>query len=79
MAQLIVRNIEDDIKEKLKALANSHGISMEEEAREIIRRAVMNQGSENKLGTSISSRFKDCGLDSDIEEFRGQEARPLNF
>lgn len=79
MAQLIVRNIEDDIKEKLKALAISHGTSMEEEAREIIRRAVLKQDNNIKLGSSISSRFKGRGLDQDLEEFRGQDARPVDF
>lgn len=79
MAQLIVRNIEDDIKEKLKALASSHGTSMEEEARAIIRRAVMSQDEKVQLGSSISERFAKCGLDEDLEELKGQEAKPVIF
>ena len=40
MAQVIVRNIEDDVKAGLKQRATFHGWSMEEEVRQILRRAV---------------------------------------
>ena len=40
MAQVIVRNIEDDVKKGLKERASQHGWSMEEEVRQILRRAV---------------------------------------
>ena len=40
MASLSVRKIEDDIYERLRARAKKHGVSMEEEARRIIHRAV---------------------------------------
>jgi plasmid stability protein len=40
MASLSVRRIDDDVYEKLKARAADRGISMEEEVREILRRAV---------------------------------------
>ena len=37
MAQIIVRNIEDDVKERIKALAKRHGRSVEEEDRKSTR------------------------------------------
>jgi plasmid stability protein len=40
MAQVIVRNLEDDVKAVLKRRAKQHGWSMEEEVRQILRRAV---------------------------------------
>ncbi len=40
MASLSVRRIEDDVYERLRARARQHGVSMEEEARRIIHRAV---------------------------------------
>ena len=40
MATLTIRNLDDALKERLRALAASHGRSMEEEAREILRRAI---------------------------------------
>jgi plasmid stability protein len=40
MAQVVVRNIDDDIKENLKRMDSQHGWSMEEGVRQILRRAV---------------------------------------
>jgi hypothetical protein len=40
MAQLVVRNIEDHVKEGLRARAVTHGRSLEEEVRVILRSAV---------------------------------------
>jgi antitoxin FitA len=39
MAQLIVRNIENEVKARLQRRAKRHGRSMEEEVREILRDA----------------------------------------
>ena len=39
MAQIVVRNLEDDVKEKLRRRAAAHGCSMEEEVRSILRAA----------------------------------------
>ena len=36
MAQLVVRNLPDDVKERLKARAKRHGRSLEAEVREIL-------------------------------------------
>jgi antitoxin FitA len=40
MASLSVRKLEDEIYEKLRRRASEHGVSMEEEARRILARAV---------------------------------------
>ncbi len=40
MASLSVRRIDDGVLEKLRVRAAEHGVSMEEEVRQIIRRAV---------------------------------------
>lgn len=40
MASLSVRKIDDDLYERLKVRAAEHGVSMEEEVRQILRRAV---------------------------------------
>ena len=39
MAQFIVRDLEDDVKARLKRRAERHGRSMEEEVRNILRNA----------------------------------------
>ena len=40
MASLSVRRINDDVYERLRVRAAKHGISMEEEVRQILKRAV---------------------------------------
>jgi len=40
MASLSVRRIDDGVMERLRVRAAEHGVSMEEEVRQIIRRAV---------------------------------------
>lgn len=44
-ATLTIRNLDDDVKQKLRLRAASHQRSMEAEAREILARAV-NEGAE---------------------------------
>ena len=38
MASIAIHNLDDDIKKRLRVRAAEHGRSMEEEAREILRR-----------------------------------------
>jgi antitoxin FitA len=63
MAQLVVRNIENEVKAKLQRRAKRHGRSMEEEVREILRDATKSESGDRKgLGTRIASRFRKIGL-----------------
>jgi len=43
MASITIRNIEDGLKARLKARAAEHGLSMEEEARQILRGSLDNR------------------------------------
>jgi plasmid stability protein len=82
MAQLLVRNLEDDVKAKLQKRARRHGRSTEEEVREILRNAVKEKAErEEGLGTRIARRFAKVGLrpGEDIPEQRGYPARPAEF
>ena len=77
MAQFIVRNIEDDIRDKLRARARLHGWSMEEEIRNILRKAAMERNNTQQgLGSRIAGRFAKHGLSEDIQELRGQPIEP---
>jgi plasmid stability protein len=79
MAQLVVRNIEDALKERLRRRAKQHGRSMEEEVRDILRNALNRERqSSDGLGTRLARRFKGRGLDFDIPEIRG-EIHPAKF
>lgn len=80
MAQLLVRNVEDDVKEKLQRRAQRHGHSTAEEVREILRNAVRDEGgTAEPLGSRLARRFASIGLDEDIPELRGQPPTPAEF
>lgn len=80
MAQLVVRNIEDDVKERLQGRASRHGRSLEEEIREILRDAVKGEGQKpRKLGTEIAARFRGIGFEAEIPEWRGYPVQPAQF
>lgn len=80
MAQVIVRNIEEEVKNGLKARASQHGWSMEEEVRQILRRAVIEDVQiRPKLGSRIAARFADVGLTEALPEMRGEHIEPMDF
>lgn len=82
MAQLIVRNLESEVKTKLQRRAKRHGRSMEEEVREILRDATKAETSNRKgLGTEIAALFRDFGLKDgeEIREFHDLHIEPAKF
>ena len=80
MAQLVVRNIEESVKSRLRRRAAQRGRSMEEEVRDILRDAVKEEETTaGGLGTEISSLFKKVGLKKDISRLRGHKIRPVSF
>jgi plasmid stability protein len=80
MAQLLVRQLDDDVKEKLQERARRNGRSTAEEVREILRNAVKSEGAPPVgLGTRLAARFRGIGLDEEIPELRGYPAEPADF
>ena len=80
MAQLVVRNIETEVKSRLQRRAKRRGRSMEEEVRDILRNAAKEEDTPvGGLGTEIASLFTKVGLDTDIPELRGHEIKPASF
>lgn len=80
MAQILVRNINDDIKDRLRKRAIRHGTSMEAEVRSILANALKPQKSTTgSLGTAIADRFSTIGLDTPLPELRGQVISPVAF
>ena len=62
MASITIRNLDDDVKTRLRIRAAEKGRSMEEEARLILREAVGREEAPAKgLGTAIHERFKPLG------------------
>jgi antitoxin FitA len=78
MAQLLVRNLDDDVKERLRQRAARRGHSMEEEVRDILRAAADQDlpPVSLPLGTRISQRFAGLGLTIEFPELRGEAASP---
>ena len=80
MVQLVVRQIEEEVKTRLKRRAASHGRSMEEEVRHILRNAVKDDNRPvTRLGSRIAARFRPDGLTTDLPELHGQPVRAANF
>ena len=80
VSQRLVRQLDDDIKARLKRRAARHGLSMEEEARRILRQALEDEGPPRAgLGSRIAARFARTGLDTAVAELRGQRVRPPDF
>ncbi len=81
VAQIIVRNLEEDVRDRLREIAAAHGRSMEEEVREILRAAVLKADAPatKGLGSRWVERFGGCALDEGVEELRGQPGRAADF
>jgi antitoxin FitA len=69
VAQILIRKLDDEAKERLKARARKSGRSLEAEARVILEDAAGGQpkrrrrpGKEKGFGTLMHERFKKVGL-----------------
>jgi plasmid stability protein len=79
MASITIRNLDDDLKAQLRVVAASHGRSMEEEARTILRLALSRQEKSGGLGSRIHARFSSLeGADMTLPERKGK-ARAASF
>ncbi len=61
MASITIRNLDDDVKRRLRVRAAEHGRSMEEEARDILRQVVGQPSVSRDLGQTIHARFAALG------------------
>jgi len=68
MAQLIVRNLEDEVVQALKERAGRHGTSAEAEHREILRQALLQRLVEDPKAVLLD--MPDVGEDADFERLR---------
>jgi len=57
MAALTIRNVDDSLKQSLRIRAAQHGVSMEEEARRILREAFVRVSPTQPLGQRLKQRF----------------------
>ena len=61
MASITIRNLDDDVKRRLRVRAAEHGRSMEEEVRDILRLSVSSPEAPRNLGQAIHARFAALG------------------
>lgn len=61
MAAVSIRNLDDDVKERLRIRAATHGRSMESEIRVILADAVSDAQESDDLFETILDRFGDVG------------------
>lgn len=61
MASITIRNLDDDLKQRLRLRAAEHGHSMEEEARGILRQALDKPAVPRNLAAAIRARFAPLG------------------
>lgn len=77
MSQLVVRNLEPDLVESLKARAAAANISAEEQHRRILREALARP---KKLSfEQVLMMMPNGGRDEDFERVQGEEMRPDPF
>lgn len=84
MSQLLVSNLDEGIETELKSRADSHGWSVEEEARQILVDALKQSGDAEErdsvgLGTRIAALFAGVGLNADIPEWKGEKVEPIEW
>ncbi len=80
MAQFTARNLEDDIHQKLRDMAQSQGQNLEEFVRELLRSVALKcAATPNNLGKKIAKRFAKIGLKEPINELRGRPVAPPSF
>jgi plasmid stability protein len=82
MAQLLVRNLEEHLKNRLRRRAKHNRRSMEAEAREILRNALREEETPGVgFGTASAALFSGQGitLDEPIREWRGYPVEPIKF
>ncbi len=78
LASIVIRNLDDEIKKRLKLAAARHGCSMEEEARQILKSALLRNDAEYGLGTRINKLFKEIG-GVELPEIPRSMPRPSPF
>jgi plasmid stability protein len=79
MSTLTIRNIETEIKDKLRLAAAANGRSMEEEVRTILRSVLSQPAAATGLGSRLSARFAAIGgVDLPVAE-RNEPARAADF
>ena len=78
MAQLVVRSVPDEVKERLKRRAKLHGRSLEAEVRDILANVpepLQLPGKDKNWATALNERIRETGVTSeDIDDLNASIA-----
>ena len=81
MASITIRNLDDDVKTRLRVRAAEHHRSMEEEVRIILRDTVIGEGS---MPRNLAAFTRECfsslgGVELELPRRRGPAREPPDF
>jgi antitoxin FitA len=81
MAELVVPDIGEEVEARLRRRASRHGLSVEEEVREILRDAVRDEDDQTVgLGSRIAARFRGIGFrEGELPERSDEPVRAASF
>lgn len=79
MATLVIRDLDDEVKARLRVRAAEHGRSMEAEARAILATELNSRRPTSRLGSYISGRFTEVGGGEVDIPPRTEAARATDF
>jgi antitoxin FitA len=79
MSMLTVRDLDPEVKEKLRQRAARHGRSMEAEARLILAAAVETSDEPVDLVASIRKHFSGSGIKLELPDRTSAVQRPVTF
>ena len=79
MSMLTVRDLDPEVKEKLRQRAARHGRSMEAEARLILAAAVETSDEPVDLVASIREHFSGKGVEFELPDRKSSAQQPITF
>jgi len=80
VASLTIRNLEESLKSRLRIQAATHGRSMEDEARVLLRASLSQEDRETKgLGSAIHALFRPLGGFDEVAPSREPMRAPPSF
>lgn len=79
MAALTIRNVDEALKRSLRIRAARHGVSMEEEARRILREALLRPAPLAPLGQRLRERFADAADEDFVPPARRPPRSPPSW
>jgi plasmid stability protein len=80
VADLLIRNIDPHLKRQLHARARTHGRSLSEEARMLLKKALLEPPKERKMGEALMSLVPEEYRGDDLVfKIPGKVSRPPDF